>query len=475
MNNTLFDRRDCLSHLATGLAGIALASLLPDTTSAEPPRPDPSAPPAPPAKVKRIIQLFMNGGASQCDLFDYKPELIARHGQAFDPGNGERVEASISVPGAVMQSPYTWARHGACGRYVSSALPHLAECVDDMAFLMAMTSKSNVHGPATYLQNTGFLLPGFPTLGAWVSYGLGSLADNVPAYVVLPDPRGFPYNGRSAFTSGFLPANHQGTVINASAPQPITHLSVPDAAKHVTPQSRQAGLNLLRDLNAAHVAERQDDSRLKARIESYEMAARFQLAAPGLLDLAGETQSTRESYGLHQPETAGFGRNCLLARRMIERGVRFVQVWSGHGGGTGNWDNHANIPQELGFIARSMDQPASALLRDLKQRGLFEDTLLIWTTEFGRMPFAQGGVGRDHNGGTFVSWFAGAGIKPGVAHGESDAWSWKAVHGATTCYDFHATIMHLLGIDHTRLTFRHNGIDRRLTDVHGQVISEILA
>ncbi|MDB5386310.1 MAG: Sulfatase [Planctomycetaceae bacterium] len=469
MKNNFLHRRDCLSHLATGLGGIALASILPVTAAAESPRSTPLA------KVKRIIQLFMNGGASQCDLFDYKPELIARHGQAFDPGNGERVEASISVPGAVMQSPYTWAKHGACGRYVSSALPHLAKCVDDMAFLMAMTSKSNVHGPATYLQNTGFLLPGFPTMGAWVSYGLGSLADNVPAYVVLPDPRGYPYNGRSAFTSGFLPANHQGTIINASAPQPITHLTVPDSAKHVTPLSRAEGLNLLRDLNASHAAERQDDSRLRARIQSYEMAARFQLAAPGLLDLAGETQMTQESYGLHQPETAGFGRNCLLARRMIERGVRFIQVWSGHGGGAGNWDNHSNIPQELGFIARSMDQPAAALLRDLKQRGLLEDTLLIWTTEFGRMPFSQGSVGRDHNGGTFVSWFAGAGIKPGVAHGESDSWSWKAVNGATTCYDFHATILHLLGIDHTHLTFRHNGIDRRLTDVHGHVISEILA
>jgi len=466
MNATLLHRRDCLGRMATGLGGIALASLLP-AAAAEPTRP--------PARVKRVIQLFMNGGASQCDLFDYKPELIARHGQAFDPGTGERVEASISVPGTVLKSPYTWARHGQCGRHVSSVLPHLAGCVDDMAFLMAMTSRSNVHGPATYLQNTGFLLPGFPTLGAWVSYGLGSLADDVPAYVVLPDPRGLPYNGRSAFTSGFLPANHQGTVVNAGAPQPITHLTVPDSARHVTPQSREDGLSLLRELNGAHAAARPDDSRLQARIESYELAARLQLAAPGLLDLTGETLATKDRYGLHRPETAGFGRNCLLARRMIERGVRFVQVWSGHGGGAGNWDNHTSIPQELGFIARSMDQPAAALLRDLKQRGLLEDTLLIWTTEFGRMPFAQGGVGRDHNGGTFVSWLAGAGVKPGVAHGESDRWSWKAAAGATTCYDFHATILHLLGVDHTRLTFRHDGIDRRLTDVHGHVVSEILA
>jgi len=427
------------------------------------------------AKAQRVIQLFMNGGASQCDLFDYKPRLIERHGQPFDPGTGERVEASISVPGAVLKSPYEWAQHGQSGRWVSSALPHTARCVDDLAFLMAMSSSSNVHGPATYLQNTGFVLPGFPTMGAWISYALGSLSDNVPAFVVLPDARGFPYNGRSAFTSGFLPANHQGTVIKSAAPQPITHLHPPGAAKHITPQSRAEGLALLREMNLAHAAEHPGDSRLQARIESYELAARLQLAAPELLDLTDETDATKKLYGLDQPETAGFARNCLHARRMIERGVRFVQVWSGHGGGAKNWDNHTNIADELGFIARSSDQPTAALLIDLKARGLLEDTLLIWTTEFGRMPFSQGGVGRDHNGGTFVSWLAGAGIKPGIAHGQSDEWSWKAIDGVTTCYDFHATILHLLGIDHEKLTVRSSGIDRRLTDVHGKLVRPILA
>jgi hypothetical protein len=243
----------------------------------------------------------------------------------------------------------------------------------------------------------------------------------------------------------------------------------------VTPASRAEGLALLREINAAHAAERPEDSRLGARIQSYELAARLQLSAPELLDLKGETEWTRKLYGIDQPETEDFGKRCLLARRLIERGVRFVQVWSGHGGGSGNWDNHGDIPKELGFIARSMDQPAAALLADLKGRGLLEDTLLVWTTEFGRMPFSQGNTGRDHNGGTFVSWFAGAGVKPGVALGESDEWSWKAVSGVTTSYDFHATILHLLGIDHEQLTFRHSGIDRRLTDVHGHVISEILA
>jgi len=466
--NTILNRRDFLGSLATGLTGVAMASLMQRDVFA-----DLALPQKP--KAKRIIQLFMNGGASQCDLFDYKPQLVAHHGQPFDPGAGQRVEASVSVPGAVMKSPFEWAQHGQCGRWVSSALPYLARHVDDMAFLMAMQSASNVHGPAAYLQTSGFLLPGFPCAGAWVSYALGSLRDNVPAFVVLPDARGLPYNGRSAFTSGFLPANHQGTVINASAAQPITHLQPPVDAKHITPVSRSEGLALLQEMNTAHAAERTGDSRLTARIQSYELAARLQLSAPELLDIAGESETTKKLYGLDQPETADFGRRCLLARRMAERGVRFVQVWSGHGGGAANWDNHADIPKELGFAARGMDQPAAALLADLKGRGLLEDTLLVWTTEFGRMPFSQGSTGRDHNGGTFVSWFAGPGIKPGVAHGQSDEWSWKAIDGVTTSYDFHATILHLLGIDHTKLTFRDSGIDRRLTDVHGHVIQEILA
>ncbi len=463
-----FTRRNFLGRLATGFGGVALASLLQREARA-------TGSPHHAPKARRVIQLFMNGGASQCDLFDYKPALIARHGQPFDPGSGERVEASISTPGAIMKSPFEWARHGQCGRWVSSLLPHLAKHVDDMAFLMAMQSKSNVHGPAAYLQTTGYQMPGFPCAGAWISYALGSLADDVPAFVVLPDARGYPYNGRSGFTSGFLPANHQGTIIHASAPQPITHLQPPPTAAHITPESRKDGFELFKELNRGHASERPGDSRLTARIKSYELAARLQLAAPELLNLSSETEGTKNHYGLDHPETADFGRRCLLARRMIERGVRFVQVWSGHGGAAGNWDNHGDIPKELPFATRGMDQPAAALLSDLKARGLLQDTLLIWTTEFGRMPFSQGSTGRDHNGGTFVSWFAGAGIKAGAAHGQSDEWSWKAAQGATNTYDFHATMLHLLGIDHEKLSVRHSGFDRRLTDVHGHVTAEILA
>ncbi len=467
----MLPRRDFLNTLGTGLGGIALASLWQRDAAAAGLALPHHAP-----RARRVIQLFMNGGASQCDLFDYKPQLIARHGQKFDPGDGQRVEASVSVPGTLMKCPFEWAQHGQCGRWVSSVLPHLARQVDAMAFLMAMRSKSNVHGPAAYLQTSGFALPGFPCAGAWVSYALGSLADNVPAFVALPDARGLPYNGRSAFTSGFLPANHQGMIFNVSAPQPMTHLQPPRGAPHVTSASRAEGLTLLRAMNAAHAAERPDDSRLGARLDTYELAARLQLSAPELLDMTGETNATKKLYGLDEKETADFGRRCMLARRMIERGVRFVQVWSGQGGGADNWDNHGDIPKELSAAARKMDQPAAALLMDLKARGLLEDTLLVWTTEFGRMPFTQGNTqGRDHNGGTFVSWFAGAGIRPGTAVGQSDEWSWKAVEGATTSYDFHATILHLLGIDHEKLTFRHGGIDRRLTDVHGHVVREILA
>ncbi len=470
-------RREFLWRFGGGLGGIAMTHLLGQSgllaDGIYQPRPEFNGGLHHRAKVKRIIQLFMNGGASQCDLFDYKPELIKRSGQKFDPG--EKVEAATSVPGNVMKSPYDWKQHGKSGRWVSSAIPHMAECVDDMTFLMAMSSKTNVHGPGVYLQNCGFLLPGFPCMGAWVSYGLGSLNENLPAFVVLPDSRGLPYNSKGSFSNGFLPVTHQGTIIKATSSTPIVDLFPPASAKYVNNASDADGLKLLNKLNHEHALQHPGDSRLEARIASYELAAKMQLSAPEVLELNGETEATKKLYGLDDKATEDFGRNCLLARRLIERGVRFVQVWSGTAGATGNWDNHADITKELGFITKSVDQPIAALVKDLKARGLFEDTLLIWTTEFGRMPFSQGSVGRDHNGGTFVTWMAGAGLKPGFSFGESDEWSWRAMKDKTTGYDLNATILHLLGIDHEKLTFRHNGINRRLTDVHGQVINEILS
>jgi hypothetical protein len=324
------------------------------------------------------------------------------------------------------------------------------------------------------MMNTGFVLPGFPCLGAWLSYGLGSLNDNLPTFVVLPDPRGLPYNNRGNFSSGFLPVIHQGTILKPNAANPIADLFPPKSAKFITKQSEAEGLALLGQMNREHADRWEGDSRLDARIASYELAARMQTSAPEVLDISKETAATRKLYGLGDKTTEAFGRSCLIARRLIERGVRFVQVWSGAGGPTNNWDNHNSIHLELPKIAVSVDKPIAGLLRDLKARGLFEDTLLIWSTEFGRQPFSQGAVGRDHNGGTFVGWLAGAGVKRGVAYGESDEWSWRALK-PTYCYDLHATLLHLLGIDHTKLTFRHNGSDRRLTDVHGEVIKEILA
>jgi hypothetical protein len=326
------------------------------------------------------------------------------------------------------------------------------------------------------MQNTGYVLPGFPSMGSWISYGLGSMSENLPTFVVLPDARGFAPNGPANWSAGFLPAAHQGTIVRPGAKSPIFDLfPAPEAG--ISQAAQDEGLAILNRLNKAHEESRGGDSRLEARIASYELAARLQLSAPEVLDLSKESPATRSLYGLDQPITEDFGRNCLIARRLVERGVRFVQVWSGADNGfpRRNWDSHEDIARDHATMAASMDQPAAALITDLKSRGLLDDTIVIWTTEFGRMPCGQGSRGRDHNPFAFTSWLAGGGIKGGVTHGTSDEWSYKAVENITYCYDLHATVLHLLGIDHTRLTFRHNGIDRRLTDVHGHVIHEIVA
>ena len=469
-------RRDFLWRLGGGLGGVALTHLLAaDGALGAAPDPAISGGLHHPAKAKRVIQLFMNGGVSQPDTFDYKPILEKRHGEAFDPGTAEKAEAVTSVPGKLMKSPFPFKQHGRCGRWVSGVFPHLAGCVDDLAFLMAVASKSNVHGPASYMMNTGFTLPGFPCLGAWLSYGLGRLSDNLPTFVVLPDACGLPYNQKGNFTAGFLPASHQATVLNAASDTPVPDLRPSAKAGFVTPDADRDGRELLGRLNRRHAADRPGDSRLDARIASYELAARMQQHAPEALDLSRETAETRKRYGVDDPVTGDFGRRCLMARRLVERGVRFVQVWSGAGGPSNNWDNHGDITKELPAIARQVDRPTAALLGDLKDRGLLADTLVLFNTEFGRMPFTQGATGRDHNAGTSVAWMAGAGVKGGVACGASDEWSWRAAEGRVYCYDLHATILHLLGIDHEKLTVRHDGIDRRLTDVHGEVIRDVLS
>jgi hypothetical protein len=471
-------RREFLWHSGGGLGGIALAWLLGKESLLRgadgKPQAEFNGGLHHKAKAKRVVQFFMSGAASQCDTFDYKPTLIEQDGKPFDPG--EKIELFQSNPGNVLKSPWTWKRHGQSGKWVSSLVPHLASCVDDMAFLPAMKSKSNVHGPATFLQATGFLAPGFPGMGAWVSYGLGRLTDELPAFVVLPDARGFAPNGPANWSSGFLPAEFQGTMVKPSSPTPI-HDLFPPPNSGVTPGGEKEAMRLLEKLNREHSSSRQGDSRLDARIASYELAAKMQLSAPEVLDLRHETAATKKLYGMDRKETEEIGRNCLIARRMLERGVRFVQIWSGADNGfpRRNWDSHEDIARDHADMALGMDQPIAALLKDLKQRKMLDETILLWTTEFGRMPCSQGGKGRDHNPDTFTNWLAGGGIKGGVTHGASDEWSWKAVEHPTEVYDVHATILHLLGIDHEKLTFRHNGIDRRLTDVHGHVIEEILA
>ncbi len=465
-NNAPISRRHFLRTIGAGFGSLALADLFVRDALA-------AGVAHHPAKVRRVIQLFMTGGASPMDTFDYKPMLEKLHGQMLGPK--VKPEGFTGEVGAIMKSPFEFAQHGQSGRWVSSVFPEQAKLVDEMAFLMAMQSKTNVHGPGTYMMNSGFLLPGFPCMGAWISYALGNLTDNLPTFVVLPDAKGLPYNQRGCFSSGFLPAVHQGTVINAASPRPVPDLFAGDKFAFAKRDGDAASLALLNKMNRAHAEQHPGDSRLEARIASYELAAKMQLSAPEAFDVMREPASLRASYGLDDKVTEDFGRRCLLAARLVERGVRFVQVWSGPQGATGNWDNHASIPKELPPMAASVDRPIAALLRDLKSRGLADDTLVIWTTEFGRTPFAQSGVGRDHNGGSFVTWLWGAGIKPGIAYGQSDDWGYQAVENKTYCYDLHATVLHLLGINHERLTVRQNGIDRRLTDVHGHVIKEILA
>ncbi|MEQ8634429.1 DUF1501 domain-containing protein [Gimesia maris] len=481
------DRREFLMSAGGGLGGIALASLLQNDQLLATPQTSSQILHHPP-KAKRVVQLYMSGAASQCDTFDYKPELIKDNGNNWDPG--EQVQLFQSSPGKTMQAPWKWKQYGQSGKWLNECVAPLGDCVDDMAFIHNMVSKSNVHGPATFMQATGFILPGFPGMGAWVSYGLGSMTENLPTFVVLPDPRGFAPNGAANWSAGFLPASNQGTMIRPNSKTPISNLFPPEN-DFVTRKSDRDVLHALKQLNQKHEQQRTGDSRLNARIQSYELAAKMQLQAPEVLDLSGETKSTLQMYGLdtvdfevqegisEAAEIAYFGRNCLVARRMLEEGVRFVQIWSGADNGhpRRNWDSHEDIKRDHWPLGRGMSIGASALIKDLKQRGMLDDTIILWTTEFGRMPCSQGSKGRDHNPFVFTNWLAGGGIKGGTTYGESDQWSFKPADPAnpTMCYDVHATILHQLGIDHEKLTFRQNGIDRRLTDVHGHVIKDILS
>jgi hypothetical protein len=489
--NTPVSRREFLWRSGGGLGGIALTSLLQREALLAGPAATTSAanPPLARPRAKRVIQLFMAGAASHVDLWDYKPFLEKHHGEKWDPG--EAVELFQDGLGSTFASPWKFKPYGQSGKHLSEVVAPLGRCVDDMAFIHNLVGKSGVHSQATLLQATGFLTPGFPGVGCWTSYGLGSMNENLPTFVVMPDLRGMPSNGAKNWDSAFLPAEHQGTLIRVGSDNPIEALFPPADSGYITPRSETDGLAALERLNRIHAAARPGDQRLEARIRSYELAARMQLAAPEALNLSKEPAWIQEAYGIDNStkrwpseinapeETDIMGRKCLTARRLIERGVRFVQIWSGNDNSfpRRNWDSHENIAQDHGPLAMGMAKPIAALIEDLKQRGLLEDTIILWTTEFGRMPCAQGGKGRDHNPFVFTNWLCGGGIRGGMTHGESDQWGYKPADrsNVTEVYDIHATIMHLLGIDHTRLTFRHNGVDRRLTDVHGEVIRPLLA
>ena len=476
-----FSRRKFLNLAGAGFGSVALAALLRDDglLAADSAVTNPLAPRSGhfPATATNVIQIFCPGGLSHVDTWDHKPELDRQHGKPFDPELGKQTFAGIA--GNFSRSFWTFRQHGECGRWISDLFPRLAGYVDDMAFIYSMQSKSALHGPAMFMANSGFIRPGFPCMGAWVTYGLGSDSSNLPAFVVLPDTRGLPPGGLANWGAGFLPAVHQGTVIETSTQRPPIADLFPPADRAVSADAERDSRQFLQLLNQAH-SQTRGDSLLDARIAAYELAARLQLSAPEAVDLSKETETTLRPYALDDVDAGPFGRQCLLARRLVERGVRFVQIFCGAENTSSkkirpNWDSHEDIVRDHGYWGRILDTGASALLSDLKQRGLLESTLVICTSEFGRQPFMQGSQkGRDHNPGVFTAWMAGGGIRGGTSHGTSDEVGFKAAEDPCYSYDLHATALHLLGLNHEKLSFYHNGIQRRLTDVHGEVIRGII-
>jgi len=483
----MLDRRDFLQWGGTGLSSIALAALLHEhhLLAGEPPiRPviDPAQPyaarqPHFPAKAKRVVMIFCSGALSHVDTFDYKPELVKRHDTPMPTAGGEQLITFQGEQGNLVKPLWDFKPRGESGTMTSDLLPKLGELADEMCFIHSMTARSNTHGPAESQMSTGFTLDGFPSIGAWTTYALGSDCNDLPAFVAIPDPRGVPQNGPRHWQSAFLPAAFQGTSFNAD--RPIPNLARPAA---ISAEADQATRDFLQRLNEDHLSRHPGDTDLAARISAYELAAKMQLSAAKVADLADESAQTLALYGADDTQNslkARFARNCILARRLVEKGVRFVQLFNGGyamGEGVGNWDGHKTIEKQYSVHGPILDQPVAGLLRDLKDRGLLADTLVAFVTEFGRMPtFQKGANGRDHNPSGFTVWLAGAGVKRAFHHGATDEFGYKAVENVATIYDLHATILHLVGLDHTRLSFYNNGIERRLTDVHGHVIQPVLA
>jgi hypothetical protein len=481
----LLNRRDFLRCSGTGLGGVALLSLLAEQKLlAEPKGPirpewSPEHPYAPrrphfAPRAKNVLVIFCSGACSHLETWDYKPELIKRHGQPL-PGLDKLVTFQ-GENGNLTRPLWDFEPRGQCGKMISNLLPNLAGLADDLCFIHSMTARSNTHGPAENQMSTGFILDGFPSMGSWASYALGSENRDLPAFVAIPDPRGIPQVGPNHWNSAFLPAAFQGTPFTAD--KPIPNLETPPS---IRVSAEQGTRDFLRFLNERHLSRHSGDSDLSARIASYELAARMQLSAADVGNFSNENPATLEFYGVNDANKtkAGFARNCLLARRLIERGVRFVQLFNGAyamGEGVGNWDGHKMLKDQYAVHAPILDQPCAALVRDMKDRGLLKETLVVWVTEFGRMPtFQKGANGRDHNPNGFTVWLTGAGVKRGFSYGSTDEFGYKAVQNVSTIYDLHATMLHLLGLDHERLSFYHNGVERRLTDVHGEVLYEILA
>jgi len=489
----LLDRRRFLADAGAGLGAIALTHLLgrqnllaASVSGKEPVRPavDPGKPFAPrathfPPRAKNVLVIFCSGACSQLDTFDYKPELIRRHGQPM-PGN-EKLITFQGEQGALTRSPWEFRPRGQCGKMVSDLVPHLGDCVDDMCFIHSMQGKTNTHGPGENFMSTGYTLDGFPSVGSWTTYALGTSDQSLPAYVAIPDPRGKPQNSVNNWGPGFLPAAYQGTAFNAASP--VRNLLRPQG---ITAESDLATRDFLQRLNDRHLERFPGDTELAARISSYELAARMQLSVPEVADLSGEPDHILKLYGADESGTkvkdlrAAYARNCILARRLVEKGVRFVQLFNGAyqtgGEGVSNWDGHKDLAGQYSVHGPVLDKPTAGLLKDLKQRGLLQNTLVVWCTEFGRMPtFQKGAQGRDHNPKGFTCWLAGAGVRAPFSYGATDEFGYQSVIDVATVHDFHATILHLLGLDHERLTFYHNGLERRLTDVHGSVIRPVLA
>ncbi len=470
-------RREFLWEAGAGFTGLALTYLLDRdgffgkmawAGGRSPDLADPRAPRPPhfPARAKSVIFLFMYGGPSQVDTFDFKPELQKR--------DGEKVKIEIRrhqfVEGSLLASKRSFARHGRSGIWISDLFPHLARCADDLAVIRSMTADSFAHGSAMLQMNSGSLFQGRPCLGSWLSYGLGTVNRELPAFVVMIDPRGGPISGAQNWSAGYMPAAYQGTQLRATG-EPILDLQPPPGT---TAAMRREELDALGKLNAEHLRARPGFSELAARISSYELAYKLQASAPEAVDLSAESEETRRLYGLDLAASADFGRKCLLARRLVERGVRFIQVYSGGGHLDENWDAHNGVEANHKLHAAETDQPMAGLLTDLKRRGLLDSTLVVWGGEFGRQPVSQNGVGRDHNPKGFSMWLAGGGVKGGTVVGETDEFGHQAVADPVHVHDLHATILHLLGMDHEKLTYFYGGREQRLTDVSGKLVKQVL-